>query len=108
MRQVFSNLISNALKYSPHGGDLIIYVGNGGRNATIRITDYGIGIPPEDLRNLFEPFHRGANVDNLPGTGLGLAIAKQAIELHGGTITVESEVNIGTSITVSLPIHLAE
>ncbi len=106
MRQVFSNLISNALKYSPQGGEVIVYVSNGGRNAKIRVSDSGIGIPQEDLKHLFEPFHRASNTDNMPGTGLGLAIAKQAIELHNGRIKVESEVNIGTSITVSLPIHL--
>ncbi|MFW5748205.1 MAG: PAS domain-containing sensor histidine kinase [Chloroflexota bacterium] len=106
MRQVLSNLISNALKYTLPGGEVIIYVSNGGRYATVRVSDNGIGIPPEDIKHLFEPFHRGSNVDNTPGTGLGLAIARQAVELHNGTIKVESTVGIGTSITVSIPIHL--
>lgn len=108
MRQVFSNLISNALKYSPDGGEVIIYVSNGGRYARVRVADNGIGIPNEDKRYLFEPFHRASNVDNLPGSGLGMAIAKQAVELHDGLIQVESEVNVGTSVTVSLPLCLDE
>lgn len=106
MRQVFSNLITNALKYTPPGGEVIVYVSNGGRFVTVRVTDNGIGIPKDDMKKLFDPFHRASNVDTLPGTGLGLTIAQQAVELHGGSITVESEVNMGTSVTVSLPIHL--
>lgn len=106
MRQVVGNLISNALKYTPAGGEVIVYVSNGGRYVTIRVSDNGIGIPKEDRVRLFEPFHRASNAQNMPGTGLGLTIARQAVELHGGTIKVESQVNVGTSVIVSLPIHM--
>lgn len=68
-----------------------------------RITDQGIGIPAEDQAKLFTCFHRGANVGKVPGTGLGLSIAKQCIEAHQGTIAVQSEVEKGTTFTVTLP-----
>ena len=70
---------------------------------TLSVSDQGIGIPAADLPNLFQPFHRAGNVGQVEGTGLGLSIAKNAIEVHGGTITVESEVGRGTTFTVMLP-----
>lgn len=105
MRQVFSNLISNALKYSPNGEIVQIDVQHEGRSVIITVQDKGIGIPKADQSRLFEPFHRGSNVGTTPGTGLGLAIAKQAIMLHNGTIDVESDEGKGTMIIVRLPIH---
>lgn len=73
-------------------------------NATLRIRDYGIGILPEDQKQLFEPFHRGKNVRNIPGTGLGLVVVKKYVDLHGGSITATSEVGVGTTFTVLLPL----
>lgn len=105
MRQVFSNLISNALKYSPKGEIVSITIQNEGRHVIIRVKDNGIGIPKADQSRLFEPFHRGSNVGTTPGTGLGLAIARQAIMLHSGAIEVESDEGKGTTIIVRLPIH---
>ena len=67
------------------------------------IEDQGIGIPADELPRLFESFHRANNVGNIPGTGLGLAIVKKAVDTHGGTIAVESEVGRGTCFTVALP-----
>lgn len=109
LRRVFTNLISNAIKYSPQGGEVIfrLRVNRDEDNAVIDVHDSGIGIPQADLSHLFEPFHRAGNVDTLPGTGLGLAIAKQIIDQHGGTITVESTVGKGTRFTVTLPLHQA-
>lgn len=106
MRQVFSNLISNALKYSPSGSRVTVAIHKDGRNVIITVQDTGIGIPADDLPYLFEPFHRGSNVGTTPGTGLGLAIVKQAVMLHDGTIDVSSTQGKGTVITVRLPIHL--
>jgi len=71
---------------------------------TFRIQDQGIGIPPQDQQHLFDFFHRASNVGRIPGSGLGLAIVKQCVELHGGDITVESEVGLGTVFTVTLPV----
>jgi signal transduction histidine kinase len=70
---------------------------------TIRVSDEGIGIPRLDQERLFEPFHRGENVGNIKGTGLGLAIAQRAVNLHNGTISVESEIGVGTTFTVTIP-----
>ena len=68
------------------------------------VEDEGIGIPEFDQENLFNSFHRGSNVGNIPGHGLGLAIVKQYVELHGGEITFASKVGVGTTFIVSLPV----
>ncbi|MBZ0293342.1 MAG: HAMP domain-containing histidine kinase, partial [Anaerolineae bacterium] len=104
LRYTINNLLTNALKYSPEGGEVRLSLTMQGKNAIVRVSDQGIGIPEEDLTRLFEPFHRAGNVDRYQGTGLGLAIAKQVADLHKGTITVESKVNQGTTFTVTLPI----
>lgn len=106
MRQIVSNLASNAVKYSP--GDKTIYVSleYTSDSLTLKVRDEGIGIPPADLKHLFEPFHRAGNVGAISGTGLGLTITKESIELHGGTIAVESKVDIGTTFTAHIPISV--
>lgn len=105
MRRAITNLLSNAIKYSPEGGEVRVEFSVKDDTAIIRITDRGIGIPAGDLPRLFETFHRAENVGTLPGTGLGLAITRQAIELHGGTITAESQLGAGSSFIVTLPLH---
>lgn len=115
VRHILENLLSNAIKYSPEGGEVKFELsvtenkasGNQpqGKVAILRISDSGIGIPAEDLPQLFESFHRSKNVGNISGTGLGLTIVKQSVDLHGGSITVESQVNVGTTFTVSLPLN---
>jgi signal transduction histidine kinase len=72
----------------------------------LRIQDHGLGIPPEDQPRLFETFHRARNARNIPDTGLGLTIVKRSVDLHGGTIEVESQLDVGTTVTVRLPIGL--
>jgi signal transduction histidine kinase len=72
--------------------------------AVIAVGDQGIGIPLADQARLFESFHRASNVGTRQGTGLGLVIVKKAVELHGGTISIESEVDAGTHISVRLPL----
>ena len=111
LQQAISNLLHNALQYSPSEKGVCIAMARAAGQipgqipgqVTVRITDEGIGIPEEDLQRLFEPFRRAANVGAIQGTGLGLAIAKEAVELHGGTIAVESEVGVGTTFIVTLP-----
>jgi signal transduction histidine kinase len=73
--------------------------------AIFQVQDEGIGIPPEDLKKLFSSFHRAKNVGNIPGTGLGLSIVKTSVQLHGGKISVDSEVGVGTTFTVTLPLN---
>ena len=72
-----------------------------------RVEDRGIGIAPQELLEIFNPFYRGHNIGNIPGTGLGLAIAKKCAELHGGKIAVASTVGVGTAVTVTLPVKTA-
>ncbi len=105
LRQILSNLLSNAIKYSPSGSTVqfnLTYVND---NAVFQIQDQGIGIPPEDQPRLFNSFHRAKNVGTIQGTGLGLAIVKQCVDLHGGEITVKSEIGKGTTFTVRLPLN---
>lgn len=103
LQQIFTNLISNAIKYSPDGGTVEFHLIGKESQVLFYIKDQGIGIPIADQENLFQSFSRGSNVDTIPGTGLGLAIAKACVELHGGDITLSSQVGQGTKVTVSLP-----
>lgn len=103
MRQVVSNLISNALKYSEESKAIYVDLTQNLTDVVLQVCDEGIGIPPDDLKHLFEPFHRAKNVGAISGTGLGLSISQQAVELHGGTIIAESEVGVGTILRVIIP-----
>jgi signal transduction histidine kinase len=108
LRQFLTNLISNAIKYSPEGGNIQFDLMCRDDTATFRIRDRGIGIPLKDQAQLFEPFYRSSNVGTISGTGLGLAIVKRCVELHGGEIAVESEVGVGTTFTITLPLNLLQ
>ncbi|MBL8131054.1 MAG: PAS domain S-box protein [Anaerolineae bacterium] len=103
MRQALSNLLTNALKYSPSEKKVLVRLEKLHEQFAFSVQDFGIGIPPEDLHRLFEPFHRARNVGEVSGTGLGLSIARQAVEKHGGTITVQSEIGAGSTFTILLP-----
>jgi PAS domain S-box-containing protein len=104
LRSILSNLLSNAIRYTPEPRAIRLKVSKRQQRLTLQVQDEGIGIPPEDKRHLFEPFHRGRNVSNIPGTGLGLSIVKQFVDLQGGTIEVNSKVDKGTTFTVQLPL----
>ena len=103
LKHILSNLLSNAIKYSPAGGNISIELVSQPESLTFRIKDEGIGISEADQQHLFDAFHRGENVGNVQGTGLGMSIVKQFVELHGGSIQVESELNKGTTFTISIP-----
>ncbi|AFZ15377.1 multi-sensor signal transduction histidine kinase [Crinalium epipsammum PCC 9333] len=105
LRHIFINLISNGIKYSPQGSVVDLHLKIEDEFVVFQVKDSGIGIPPEDIIKLFESFHRARNVGNIPGTGLGLVIVKNYVELHGGTIDVESEVGKGTKFLVKLPLR---
>lgn len=107
LRRALTNLISNAIKYSPEGGAIWFKLWTDGDFALIQVIDSGIGIPQEDNEYLFSPFHRASNVKGLPGTGLGLAITKQAIDLHEGDITYDSKIGQGTTFTIRIPLTVA-
>ena len=105
VQHILSNLLSNAVKYSPQGStvDLKLLYETG--EVVFQIRDEGIGISEEDQTHLFDPFHRGTNIGTVSGSGLGLSIVKQSVELHGGAITVASELGKGTTCTVVLPLQ---
>ncbi|WP_421655452.1 ATP-binding protein [Leptothermofonsia sp. ETS-13] len=105
LRHILTNLLSNAIKYSPANRNIHFELTRQQSWATFQIQDQGIGIPEIDRQQLFESFHRGSNVGKIPGTGLGLAIVHQSVQLHRGTISVESQVEVGTTFTVCLPLY---
>ncbi len=110
LTQVLNNLVENAIRYTPSGGKITITTGathREGQNwANIKISDTGIGIPGHELEHIFERFYRGEEPRQrqISGSGLGLAIAKEILNLHGGRLTVESQVNKGSTFTVWLPL----
>jgi PAS domain S-box-containing protein len=104
LRHILTNLLSNAVKYSPEGSTVYFDLNYQEQSVIFKIKDEGIGITSEDQKRLFELFHRGKNVGKIPGTGLGLSIVKQALDLHGGKILVESAVGVGTTFTVTIPL----
>lgn len=105
IRRAVVNLLSNAVKYSLPGSKISLSLTCDDAQTTICVQDTGIGIPEEDQKHLFEAFYRAKNVDHIAGTGLGLAIVKQSVELHGGEITVSSQLGVGSAFTMTLP-HL--
>ncbi|MBD1924397.1 PAS domain S-box protein [Microcoleus sp. FACHB-831] len=105
LRHILTNLLTNAIKYSPQGGVIDFELSCGDGSAVFQIKDRGIGMAAEDLPRLFESFYRAKNVGKISGTGLGLAIVKNSVELHGGAIAVTSEIDRGTTFTVTLPLN---
>jgi PAS domain S-box-containing protein len=112
VERVLRNLLDNALKYSPHGGDIRLEVteetdASGRRWAAIAVEDEGVGIPEDELPQLFEKYQRGSNTRELRGTGLGLAGSRAVIEQLGGSIEVSSRLGVGSVFTVRLPANAA-
>ncbi len=103
--RLVTNLVSNAVKYTPPGGTVTVTVERRGTNAVIAVADDGLGMSEEDQVGLFRPFFRTTNPDALrePGTGLGLAIVATIVERHAGEVRVRSRLGEGTTFTVTLP-----
>lgn len=99
--QALVNLLSNAFKFSTTNP--VLHVDFGEAFLVLSVIDHGIGIPAKDVPHLFETFFRAGNAIDIQGTGLGLFITKQSVELHGGTIGVQSQENMGTTFTITLP-----
>jgi len=113
IERVALNLLTNAVKYSPDGGEVLVTLsrenGPTGEWAVMTVRDQGIGIPPDDVPHIFERFYRASNIgDGIRGTGLGLAGAQQIVQQHGGEIEASSLPGLGTTITVRLPVEVAE
>lgn len=102
---ILNNLLSNAIKYSPQGGKVQLELACEKDEAVLLIQDWGIGIPQQEQQQLFESFYRGQNVGKIPGTGLGLCIVKKFVDLHNGKISLKSQVGVGTTFKVTLPLH---
>ena len=103
LKNIYLNLISNAIKYSQEGKKIILNVEVTKKKVQIKIEDEGIGIPKEDQNNLFTKFFRAGNALNIEGTGLGLNIVKRYVELIGGSINFNSQEEIGTTFIVQFP-----
>jgi signal transduction histidine kinase len=103
--QVFTNLISNAIKYSPDAQTVEMDLSASPETVTIRVHDHGLGIPREQRDKIFERFYRvtGPSQRAIPGLGMGLYIVAEIVKGHEGTITVDSEVGKGSTFTVTLP-----
>ncbi len=112
LRAIVENLVSNAVKYSATASPVVVTLSPAEAGWELRVADRGRGIPKEDQARLFAPFYRASNVDTVPGTGLGLVIVKRAAEFCGGTVALESEPGVGTTVSVrflvtpqSTPLH---
>ena len=110
LQQVIYNVIDNAIKYTPRGGEVETTLTRSGRRAVIRIADTGIGIPAEDLPHIFDRFYRvdKARSRATGGTGLGLSIVKQIVQMHGGDIRASSTEGKGTTFEIELPVQQAQ
>lgn len=108
MKQVFINLVENAIKYSPENSKILISTEEINSQVVVQVADQGFGIPPEELQNVFDKFYRSHNVAASPikGSGLGLYLSKYFVDLHYGRIAVESEYQKGSTFTVELPMNL--
>lgn len=105
LHHILTNLISNALKYSVGKTPVTLELMCREDNVVFMIKDQGIGIPSVDQQQIFEPFYRGSNIDSIPGTGLGLSIVKTLADLHGCEISLSSEVGVGTTFTLKVPLN---
>ncbi len=107
VKQVLLNLLSNALKFTPEAGRVDVRAEMQSEMAEISVTDTGVGIASEDQNAVFEEFRQvGTAAKKVEGTGLGLALSRKFIELHGGKISVKSEVGVGSTFTFTLPLHI--
>jgi len=108
--QVVSNLVNNAVKYSPDGGKVTLSTRGEGGFALVSVADTGLGIPPDEIGHVFERFRRvrSGAAQSIPGTGLGLTIVKQIVEMHGGKIWVESAVGHGSAFHFTIPLAAEE
>jgi two-component system, cell cycle sensor histidine kinase DivJ len=105
-RQVVLNLVSNAIKFTEPSGRVTVSAGLEGSHLVLRVADTGVGIAADDLKRIGDPFFQAGNAyqRRREGTGLGLSIVKRLITLHGGDLTVQSKIDQGTSVTVTLPL----
>jgi signal transduction histidine kinase len=104
LRNIILNLVTNAIKYSPQSSRIDLDLRLMENTLQVRVRDTGLGISASDQQHLFESFFRGKNISTISGTGLGLSIVKRAVDLLGGTITVQSQPGVGSEFMVVLPL----
>jgi signal transduction histidine kinase len=104
LKNIFGNLIHNAIKFSPANRCVTVNMFHTGRHICIEVVDRGVGIPQHEISQIFESFHRASNAKDIEGTGLGLAIVRKAVDLLGGEVTVSSELGAGSVFKVKLPV----
>ncbi len=102
LKQALFNLLSNALKFTPPGGSVTLAARRTGERVALIVADTGVGVPQEDQQRIFEKFERGSPNARQSGPGLGLSLVKSFIELHGGTVEMDSRPGIGTTVTCYL------
>lgn len=106
LKQILVNLFLNSIKFSPEGGQILLSVKKSGSYLNFSVRDEGIGIDEKEIKNLFKPFYRAKNVENIPGLGLGLAIVHKLVKLNKGKIKITSSLNKGTEVNVLIPLEL--
>jgi signal transduction histidine kinase len=109
INEVLGNLLSNSFKFTPRGGSIDLTIEPHEGDVKMTVHDTGAGIPPEQLHRIFDKFYQADNQGSAhaKGTGLGLAIAKQIVDAHGGTISCESTLGMGTTFKITLPVHVS-
>ena len=104
-RQVISNLVTNAIKFSPPGGEILVRAEATDKELIVEVADQGKGIPEDEMERLFDPyFSTDQDRQRFPGLGIGLALAKQIVEAHSGRIWVESKVGVGSKFVIEIPL----
>jgi two-component system, OmpR family, sensor histidine kinase BaeS len=103
LHEVIANLLTNALKFTPAGGSVLLEAGPHERHARLRVCDTGTGIPPDELPHIFDRFFRGQHAIAVAGSGIGLTVVAELVRAHGGRLDVTSKPGQGTKITITLP-----
>lgn len=104
LEQVVRNLVSNAVKYSPSGGEIVVGVERAGDRAQLSVADPGVGIAPEVIPHLFQRYYRDQGVQDISGLGVGLYVVHEIVRLHGGSVQVDSQLSVGSVFTITLPL----
>jgi len=104
LHSILTNLLTNAIKYSPQGGKIRLKLTCEPTELAFQVCDRGIGIPQSEQQHIFDAFYRAKNIGTIPGSGLGLTVVKKCVDVHGGSISVASQLDIGTTFTVKIPV----
>ncbi len=107
LRQIFDNIVSNAIKYSPPNGTILIRGSTDSPHAVVTVIDQGRGIPEDEQTKIFTPYYRARNSRGVHGAGIGLYVAKRFVDSHNGKIEIVSAINAGTTVTIRLPVEVA-